>query len=497
MPSRSDKHGEATERFFYPGFGGGLNLSVPAETLPRTELREAWNVEFSPLTGSMRVRGGLVWSGRFDGPVGEMVPVPGKRGFLVREKGTRRVFYFLWNCIWPVQGELSGDGEMTAATWGEPGEMVVASGGRLQKFEEFGQAGIPTLTAIPNSPEKCRRVFVRAGRVGVVEGPDTLRFSWVGDCEKWENDPDDASTGQFIEIGYKDGMDIVAVVPLSKDLMIFKVPEDEPDKGVIWRLVGDFPNWTPLQTAHNTGTFNSKSVRAVGNDVYYLTTDGLATLSSVTAYGEIKTAWPDRKVANTLTRLLNGTSRLWNVPVKQQLWVLPSDQDPLVWVLDYSRGIWTQFEFPVPPVFAEGVDTALYMAIGRDLYQLNDWYTQDELKDKPSSAIKARMQMGTILKGWKVLVKGAFASFLVVPESRACLKLGDFRLPLIGGGTPSYIYDDTDIAFEDDDPLFPPGNTLTARQRCLVRDWAIVPEVEIEGGGCSLSSLGLEIVEVH
>ena len=265
MPSRSDKHGEATERVFYPGFGGGLNLSVPAETLSKTELREAWNVEFSPLTGSMRVRGGLVWSGRFDGPVGEMVPVPGKRGFLVREKGTRRVFYFLWNCIWPVQGELSGDGEMTAATWGEPGEMVVASGGRLQKFEEFGQAGIPTLTAIPNSPEKCRRVFVRAGRVGVVEGPDTLRFSWVGDCEKWENDPDDASTGQFIEIGYKDGMDIVAVVPLAKDLMIFKVPEDEPDKGVIWRLVGDFPNWTPLQTAHNTGTFNSKSVRAVGN----------------------------------------------------------------------------------------------------------------------------------------------------------------------------------------------------------------------------------------
>ena len=55
-----------TQRVFYSGFDGGLNLSVPNESLPKNELKEAVNVEFSPLTGSMKVRGGLVWSGRFD-----------------------------------------------------------------------------------------------------------------------------------------------------------------------------------------------------------------------------------------------------------------------------------------------------------------------------------------------------------------------------------------------------------------------------------------------
>lgn len=202
------------------------------------------------------------------------------------------------------------------------------------------------IETLDNSPDDSRLVFVRNGRAGVVEGSDTLRFSWVGDCTNWENDPDDESTGQFIEIGYKDGMDINAVIPLSRDLIIFKSPHDEPDKGIIWRFTGDFPDCAALEVAHNTGTFSNKSVQAVANDVFYITTAGVANLSSVTSYGEVKTSWPDRKVSNALTPLIDASAQLWDVPVKQQLWVLPSENENEIWVLDYSIGIWTKFEFP-------------------------------------------------------------------------------------------------------------------------------------------------------
>lgn len=57
------------QRVFYPAFDGGLNLSVPPETLQKNELKEAINVEFSPSTGAMTVRGGMVWSGRFDSEI--------------------------------------------------------------------------------------------------------------------------------------------------------------------------------------------------------------------------------------------------------------------------------------------------------------------------------------------------------------------------------------------------------------------------------------------
>jgi hypothetical protein len=218
-----------------------------------------------------------------------------------------------------------------------------------------------------------------------------------------------------------------------------------------------------------------------------------------TQYGEVRTAWPDRKVAPTLTRLLRSTARLWNVPVKEQLWVFPAAGEQEIWVFDYGAGLWTQFTFPKIPVHAAAIDKYLYVFIGQNIYHLNDWYAQDELKDDGVQTIRARMEMGTLLKGWQTLIKRAFASFEIVPECRATLNLQKFKMPFVADGTPDYIADPPNTvqyASEDDDPLLPPGNVLTSRRHCIVRDWAIAPEVEIEGGGCSLSMMGLEVVEV-
>ncbi len=291
-------------------------------------------------------------------------------------------------------------------------------------------------------------------------------------------------------------MSINAVVPLSKDLIVFKSPPDEPEKGIIYRLTGDFPDWQILEVAHNTGTFAQNTVQAVGNDVFFITPSGLATLSNVTSYGEVKTSWPDRKVSSTLTFRLEKSAKLWHVPLKQQLWVLPSEYDNDIWILDYSRGIWSKIKFPVKPYFTADVDKLLFIFTGRDLYQVNDWFTHDEIKDAGIKDIEARIQLGTILKGNQTLIKGAIATFNIVPECNAELKLGNFKMKFKAGGTLDYVYDNHKCAFDDHDSLFPAGNTLTARRKFIVRDWAIVPEINITGGGCELSSLGLQIVEV-
>ena len=101
----SNKHSNV-QRVFYSGFDGGLNLSVPSESLPKNELKEAVNVEFSPLTGSMKVRGGLVWSGKFDREISDVVPVRGRRGFLIKPRYSDTPYYFRWNNIWPVQSNF-------------------------------------------------------------------------------------------------------------------------------------------------------------------------------------------------------------------------------------------------------------------------------------------------------------------------------------------------------------------------------------------------------
>ena len=406
------------------------------------------------------------------------------------------MYYVKWNNIWPVSGNLTGNADLSIAAWGED-EFLIASGGKLQRFIESGL--VPRIETISKSPSECRSVFVRSGRVGVVNGDDTITFSAVGDCESWENDPDDESTGQFIEIGYKDGMNINAIVPLSRDLIIFKAPPSDPGKGTIWRLTGEFPEWIVLEAAHNTGTFSNRTVASVGNDVFYISPAGVASLSSVTAYGEVKTSWPDRKVSNALTNLLRDTGQLWDIPTKQQLWILPSKSDKKLWIFDYVRGIWTTFEFPNSPVYVTSIENMPYIFIGRDIYAINDGYNQDELKDTGKKTIEARMKLGTLLTGRQTLIKTAYASFEIVPECNAELQIGGFKMPLKSGGDIDYIYDapnDTQYASEDDDSLFPEGGVLTARRRCIVRDWVITPEINIHGGGCAISTLGFEMVEV-
>lgn len=482
------------ERIFYQAFDGGLNLSAPAESINRNELRESVNVEFSMVTGSLRTRGGLIWSGDFSSKVLDVAEIPSSRGFLV--KCENEIKYFTHNAMYTVDGKFSGTGPICTAQWGEKGEAVVASGGKLQLFKQYGGGGGPKLTTLSESPDKCRMCFVRGGRVGVVDDTDTIRFSHVGDCELWDNDPDDESTGQFIEIGYKDGTDITAVVPLSQDLVIFKAPKDDVTKGTVWRLKGDFPEWYPIESAHNTGTFSQRSVQAVGNDVFYLNPLGLAMLSSVEAYSEIKTLWPDRKVADALTQSMYDTAKLWNVPVKEQLWIQTHESANILWVFDYRRGIWTNFQFPSMPLYAAGVDNRVYVITEKSMYRLHDWFTHDMTTLNEKTEILAKVQTGTIFRGLQTLVKSVFASFYVVPDTRAELRVNGFKLPFSIALEPEYVFDDDDFISEDDDPLFPPGNTLTARRRCIVRGWNIVPEVEIVGGCCALNTAGLEIAEV-
>ena len=510
----SDKHSNA-QRVFYSGFDGGLNFSVPSESLAKNELKEAVNVEFSPLTGSMKVRGGLVWSGRFNNEISDVVPVRGRRGFLARAGDTKTLHYFRWNNIWPVaQSGVSWlddwDGKMSVVSWVEridtdyDGEgdtdrecWLLTAGGYLQKFTDNP---VPSLTTITTAPPNARLVFVRNGRVGLVCDDDTIWFSKVGYCENWTVDDNEEDSAKVFEIGYKDGMKIDAVVPLSKDLIVFKSPEGEPDKGIIYRFTGSSTlDYQILEVAHNTGTFSQQSVCVVSNDIYYATVAGIATLSTVTNYGEVRTGWPDRKVNNALTPELDETARVYDVPVKQQLWIAPSESSNKIWVFDYARGIWTTFDFPAKIIYAAGVDNQLFVFIGRDLYEVVDDYPHDELYGLPEKIITAKMKLGTILSGMQTLIKAAFASFDLKPGCNAELVLGKWKMPFAFGGTEDYIYDppnDTQYASEDDDPLFPQGGVLTSRRRCIVRDWSITPEIIIEGGGCAVSTIGLEIAEV-
>ena len=477
------------QRIIYPSFDGGLNLSVPSESLSRNELKEAVNVELSASIGAMTVRGGLFHHGQTGISAKSAAVLPGLRGFLIKGEYLR---IFTWNRWLALSGSLTGDGEISLCEW--DGNYLVASGGKLQKLKVRNEL---TLETIEQSPLVCRQVFVKSGRVGVVTDGNTIIFSGVGDCEQWTNDPNDDSTAQYLEIGYKDGMNIDAVVPLSRDLIVFKSPSNEPDKGTIFRITGDYPEWTVIEAAHNIGTFSCKSVQAVGNDVYFATVSGLASLSAVTSYGEIQAQWPDRKVSAALSRIVSADAELWNIPVKQQLWLKAHKGSKEIWIYDYRSGIWTTYEFPGEVKYADGSSDAVYLIIGTSVYEMLDGKVTDTNDTRSKElAITGKMRMGTLLTGNQVLIRRCFVSFGIQPECRAELKVGGFRMQFSHDRERRYIYGDEKYASESEDKLIDTEKTVTSRRMCIVRDWSITPEVEMTGGGCALSTMGFELSEV-
>lgn len=475
------------QRIFYPSFNGGLNLSVPPESLQKNELKEAVNVSFSPVTGAMTVRGGLFLIRDIvtASPVKSVEQLPGLQGFIAARENREAKIVTRYSSEYA--GVLTGDGAISVCEW--DGDYLVASGGKLQRLPRRSL----TLETIEGSPEKCRAVFVREGRAGVVNGDSEIRFSAVGDCGSWTNNPDDDSTAQYVEIGYKDGMSIDAVIPLSRDLIIFKSPDREPDKGTIFRLTGEFPDWAVIEAAHNTGTFSQRSIQAVGNDVYFATVAGIASLSAVTSYGEIQASWPDRKVSAVLSRILSKDAEMWNIPAKSQLWVKPQRLSREVWVLDCAAGIWTTYEFSGEVIYAGSSDDDTYVITGGKVCSLIDSKVKDDIG---GAAVCGRLRLGTLITGNQALIRRGMVSFRVAPDCKAELRLGEFRMNFSHAVTEKCAFDDTSCAYDDESEIIPSEKVITARRECIVRGWTVTPDIEMTGGGCALSTMGLEIAEV-
>ena len=62
--------------------------------------------------------------------------------------------------------------------------------------------------------------------------------------------------------------------------------------------------------------------------------------------------------------------------------------------------------------------------------------------------------------------------------------------------TREYVYGNDSPVSGNDKKISGTKMAITSRRMCIVRGWSVTPEVEMTGGGCALSTMGLEIAEV-
>jgi hypothetical protein len=318
-------------------------------------------------------------------------------------------------------------------------------------------------------PSKIEQIFIRDGRVFLTEtGSDTLRASGVGDLANWREDTDMDSIS--VEVGYKDGCEMRAVVEFAGEMIAFKAPPGRPEWGRVYRLQGKYPDWAIQLYSRGNSTWGPKSAVNIPNDVLFLSKGGMMSLGTVTEYGDFKIGWAGSKVNAALAPTLTEGCRMWHLPSKGQAWVSDGAGND-IWVYHYQLQAWTKFTFggKVKAVFDDGAKT--YIGMGDTLYAMGD----DTPCEEP-----ATLRLRASVKRGQSLVKGVIAGYKSGAGANATLRLGNYELALPHGGQ------------------LPDGDMGTGivRARCNIRDWQVTPEISVTGGAFALVSLGLEVAEV-
>lgn len=118
-------------------------------------------------------------------------------------------------------------------------------------------------------------LLIHNGRL-IVPNEKSLYFSAVGDFSNFTTGTD--SDGLYLEIGYKDGGNLIAGAISYGNIILFK------DNGYVYRLSGDYPNWVLTKIAE-TDTITSNIFNYNGS-LLFGTTTGIKQLNPSQNYGD-------------------------------------------------------------------------------------------------------------------------------------------------------------------------------------------------------------------
>lgn len=466
-------------------FDGGLQYNVNIEGLADNELYQADNFEFNPITASLStvcgarkyIATGLdisnIW---FDFIHGEI---------LISSNGVLYSTPYLKAKAVKTIGTLSGSNPPVFATFG--GCVYVASGGKLQKYD--GSTLTTILTA--ESPD-CDIVFVKNGRVIVAkEGSDRLTFSAVGDPTSWVDNPNDDSSSKWIDIGYQDDTDISSITAINQDIIIFKKAKNTPF-GMVFRLIGDFPNWEVKEVSRNIHCSNHFTSLQAGNDVFYLGHDGFNSLSTVTEYGAVKQIEAGRKVNVSLVSGISATkSRLWHIPSKQQIWIQPNQSDKYIWLYHYNLGAFTKRRFYTGELRGVAIsDETVYIAVGQNILILDDSMHKEDTVDITSVITTKRF-----VSRYDYLIKRIDVDLYNMSTGSGTIQVGRASLPLGVLSVGADIYEDLVDIFGDNSDIYEaPSTTIMVRTNYRTKTFEIT--VQLNRGGVAIRNIGILYVEV-
>lgn len=414
---RSNKH-TVNKLNLYP-LNGGINVSQVAEQIGENDMQECQNFLYERNGQRLVGRGGLEKIAEFDYDIiGLYYDIDTNTSFVFLNEG---------DCYQAIIGsgtptltyldKLSGSKVPRCERFKDA--LFIASGGNLQYYD-FGTNS--TLEMVTDSPV-CDRIFYRFGRLAVsLMGSDTITYSYVGDAtseDAWVENTNDEASMKWLDIGYDDAGDIMEIVPLATDLIIFK------SGGKAYQFVGDadFDSWAVYNISNETdltADFSSGiSAVNIGGSVVFLSLRGLKQFTTTDDYGNIAINDIGAKFNKLLTEDMYEPEMV-NMTRHMTLMIRPT-ADKSYWIAyNYALGAATtvKFAFEVSAILETKDD--VFVASGDSLYRWTIEATTDD-----GTEIEYLLKPRAVLSNEEMLVKAIDTKFTSDHAGTATFSMDD------------------------------------------------------------------------
>jgi hypothetical protein len=312
----SNKHANVQSLDFID-FTGGLNTARAIETIDFNELGRSINMELSgnqlvTVSGTaqlMENEGVQFTDCTFDN-INNLILICGKE-----YEGDVLTGRFVYKVSpdgtgFTKLGELTGSITPGFAVW-ESG-VLIASGGKLQYWNGS------TLETLADSPANCNGVFTSHGRV-IVYYSDTVHYSAVGDETSWTDDPNDASSSKWLQVGYKDGGTIVGAVNLAQDILVFK------SNNSAYHIAGQYPDWQVREISRNVDNKGHRAAISLTNSSLVLGRSMVQAIAPTDDYGEMRAANLAQKIESNIKALPDIVKLRFVAPLNQ-VWFMSGER---------------------------------------------------------------------------------------------------------------------------------------------------------------------------
>ena len=193
------------------------------------------------------------------------------------------------------------------------------------------------MTEISQSPD-ADIVFVRSGRVVISKsGQDLLIYSAIGNDEDWHENSNDDSARKDVNVGYKDGGDIVGVVELATDLLVFKT------NGLIYTVQNEPSDWNIMLLGSKSDFISRHACTNLGKDVVFMSTTGLKSYATSMSYSNFEPKDIGEKCNPYIKRRLDSPV-ISDLRRTKQL-IVSGDSRNTVYVYHYGLKAFTKWTF--------------------------------------------------------------------------------------------------------------------------------------------------------